>query len=322
MIQFDNVYINGLGASLPQSIRKNNDPVFDDLKGANRIEEELFKGYDERRYLRDGELIEDFMVEASTHCIQQSDLEIPEVTHILGYSTVSAYNAPNGLALVSKKLGLSNSCLILPINNEFNNLNTAVMVGGSVLQLQKQAKILCTVGSNFTKHVNYNSAVSLSAGDGAGALLISGVIDNWLFKVKAFSSCSDTSLFGSMNFSVDTNGKSVFNLQQEGVEAFKLFGMNAPISLIEKMLIHYDLNSSDVAMVVHQASTVLIDHWVSSIKPGQVINSINKYGNMISATGAVNLALYHEKINKKFVIVLGLGIEHQATVLLLEKRHH
>lgn len=200
-------------------------------------------------------------------------------------------------------------------------MNTAILMSAGLLKVNPRSILSCVVGSNWTRHVDYNGAASISAGDGAGALILSSSPKKALFEVKAFASTQNSSYYGAMYMGSDVHENPTFHLLEEGAKAFKDFGMNAPIQLTKNICQEMGISTKDVAVVMHQASSVLIDYWANAIQPGQIINSIAEYGNMTLATAAVNLAFYHQDINKRYVIVLGLGIEQQATALLLEKRN-
>ena len=93
------------GSALPETIRKNDDPVFDWLRANPPAHQDLFGGYDERRVLAPGEQLADLMVEAATTALQRASVAATEVDVLLGYASVGTWEMPNDLVTVAQAVG-------------------------------------------------------------------------------------------------------------------------------------------------------------------------------------------------------------------------
>jgi 3-oxoacyl-[acyl-carrier-protein] synthase-3 len=92
-----------------------------------------------------------------------------------------------------------------------------------------------------------------------------------------------------------------------------------PIEAANELLQKNGVASTDVALISHQSSSVLVDKWQEGIKPGQYINTVAEYANMTLATMAVNFASKYDEISKDYVVLLGVGVDFQTVATLLRR---
>ncbi len=299
------------GSCLPDTIRLNDDPIFDWLHQNPPPNLDLFKGYDQRRVLAPGEQLVDLMVEAARSALQGAALAAADIDLLIGYASISTWEMPNDLTVVATKLGLAPTTPVIPINSEYSNFNHAVVVG-----------------SNWTRYVDYQKPPAISVGDGAGAAVVAMSDDPALFRVRDVASDADPQYLGGMYVSADpttpplvppTFEGPVFHLTDMGAEAFKTFGESRPPSLVQEVVSRNALSPSDVAFVGHQTSTVLNDAWQAALKPAVLVQTLATYANMTSASIPVNLDVCADEITTSYVALVGLGPEPSCSVVLLER---
>src|SRR3954468_12601996 len=80
--------IRGCGYSIPPHIRRNNDPIFHQIKrtlnSSGIAEKDLFIGMKERRYLEEGERLETLMIEAAQWALLQAGLKPGDIDRLYG----------------------------------------------------------------------------------------------------------------------------------------------------------------------------------------------------------------------------------------------
>ena len=327
--------IIGTGYSLPPNIRTNDDPIFNWIKKHDPAGMALFQGYVTRRVLAPGQNLTDIMVPAALQAITSAGLASKDIDMILGYGSVSEFESPNVLAAVHNELNLPANCHIIPINNEFNNFNSALVLAHSMVNTGVAKNILIVCGSNWTRFVDYHTAPCVSAGDGAAAAVVSASTASGQFSFVDIASIADTKDYGvmymgadelkegpdpSVNYdSKDRFSGRYFHLTPAGAEAFKVFGFKGPVDAANTVLKRNKISSADVTLISHQASSVLMDMWSKAINPGQYINTIASYANMTLATIPVNFAMHYSQIQKNYVVLLGIGTELQTSAVLLKR---
>lgn len=330
--------ILGCGYAVPANIRTNDDPIFDYIKQHELPGQDLFKGYYERRVLLPDESIIGLMVRSSSLAMQEADSKADDIINVIGYSTVPKYNTPNGLALVHYELGLPDQCAVIPIQGEFANFQNALIIAHSMASSGFKAaegQYLISCGCNWTQHLDYHQPSSIAGGDGAGSVVFGYTCDSSKFGVIDYLSETQTQYFGSMDMSprpikncfqgnppeaVEAFTKPIFELESGGINAFQSFGETQPAELVVRLLKKNGVNSKDITLISHQASSVLLDKWGEIIKPGQYLNTIKEYGNMTLASVMVTLAKDYDKIDKDYLVLLGIGLQQQAVAVLLKRQ--
>ena len=316
------------GSCLPDTIRKNDDPVFDWLRSHLETGEKLFEGYCERRVLGPDEHLVDLMAGAAQTALQRAAVAAADIDLLIGYASISTWEMPNDLAHVAERLGLTSTTPIVPVNNEYSNFNESLVVADALISAGRATLALVVVGANWSRYVDYHTAPAISAGDGAGVAVIAMSDDPALFSVRDVAVDSDRQYLGGMYVAADptqppivppTFAAPVFHLNETGVEAFQTFGVHRPPTLVQEVLSRNGLSSSDVAFVGHQTSTVLNEAWKGALQPAQFIQTLATYANMTSASIPVNFDVCADKIATSHVALVSLGPEPSCTVVLLER---
>jgi 3-oxoacyl-[acyl-carrier-protein] synthase III len=332
MIEPPRVALTGVGYAVPPNIRTNDDPIFAWLKAHQTEGQDLFKGYKERRVLACGDspsdlptTVVDLMVPAAQQAITAAGLQPGQVDAILGYASVSEYVTPNALAQVHRLIGLPETCWIVPVDLE-EDFNTSLVLAKSLVETGRATNALVVVGCNWTRFVSYHTPESISVSDGACAAVIGRTPDGSRFRIVDAATDTKTSGYGVMFMSGDEVGrepgartytKPYFHITPEGFAAVKGFGVTAPAALANRLIARNGLDGSRVALITHQTSRGLIDAWRAAIKPGQYVETLELFANMVSATIPVNLAHEYARIDKNYVLLLDVSAELKTTGVLL-----
>lgn len=336
MGDYSNIGITGWGYSLPAKIRTNDDPIFNWLKENDPAGTDLFKGYKYRRVLDKKEDLSDIMSPAGQKALDMAGVGNKQVDLLLGFGSTSEYTTPNILSKVHKTLDLGTNCQVMPVNNEFTNFQATVELATGMVKSGIIDNALVVIGCNWTRYVSYYTAQSVSASDGAAAVVISN--DNSLSKFSYVDSQAivESEYYGEMFMSGDQAESNslfpyqdaqrvfsythpYFHITDAGREAYSSFGIYKPIEAANELLRKNNVESSQVTMMSHQSSTVLIDKWQEGIKPGQYINTIEEYANMTLATIPVTFASKYDEIANDYVLLLGVGVDFQTVATLLKR---
>jgi 3-oxoacyl-[acyl-carrier-protein] synthase-3 len=326
--------ITGLGYSVPSQVRTNDDPIFDWLK-AHPTPGNPFQGYNGRRVLSHGEDLMTIMVPAAQQAMANANLDPSQVDILLGFASISPYPDPNDLCLLHQRLGLSASAWVVPLNNEFSNFNAGLFFADALIRAGRAKNILIVVGGNWTRHVDYHTVQSISAADGAGAAVLSLSNDPTLWQVVDQCTLTDSSKFGTMftqgtRYDIDPPrdghahlwSNPVFHITPEGFSAFGTFGAKAAPAVVLDLLARHQLHGSDITLISHQASQVLLTAWQQSIQPAQFIETIQQFANMTVANIPVTLAwsTQNNPIAKSNLVLFALGPEMHANAVLLQRQ--
>jgi 3-oxoacyl-[acyl-carrier-protein] synthase-3 len=323
--------LTGLGYSVPPNVRTNDDPIFDWIK-AHGGGQGLFDGYNQRRVLAPGEDLMTVLLPAAQNAIYDAGLMESDIDLLIGMGSISPYITPNAVCLLHEKLGLGEHCPVVPLNREFSSFNYGVVMADALIRAGRAKNVLVAVGTNWTRHVSYRTPQSISAGDGAGAAVVSMSSDASRWALMDDFCITQTKFYASMFMRGDEvqpvppqSGPlftdSYFHITKEGIETYKQFGIVTAPSAISGVLRRNGLTGADVAMTAHQSSSVLLDAWVKAIQPAQVLSTITIFANMTAATVPVNLAWAagSDPIQPNYVVCLGLGPEAHADALLLKR---
>jgi 3-oxoacyl-[acyl-carrier-protein] synthase-3 len=323
--------LTGLGFSVPANIRTNNDPIFDYLK-AHGGGGDLFQGYNQRRILAPGENLMTMMLPAAQNALADAGLTASDIDLLIGMGSISPYATPNELCLLHKLLGLPESCPVVPLNREFSGFNSGVMIADALIRVGRAKNVLVVVGTNWTRHVSYQTPQSISAGDGAGAAVVGLSTDGSQWTLADDFSITQTKFYGTMFMRGDAVDPippqtgplftdSYFHITQEGIETYKQFGIVTAPSAISQVLQRNGLTGANVAMTAHQSSSVLLDAWVKTIHPAQLLSTITIFANMTAATIPVNLAWApaNSPVTPNYLVCLALGPEAHADAMLLKR---
>lgn len=324
----------GTGHAEPADVRKNDDPIFDKVK-KEFPKQDLFTGYVERRVLAPGERIEDRLVEASRAALSVARVDPSEVDVMLGYVSVSEWLDPNALAQVHRTLGLPERCWVLPLNADFSNHAAGLWLADGLLATGRAKRVLVATAGNWTRHVDYTTLQSIAAGDGAGAAVMGHTHDRAAWRVVDQEVVFRTSGLGQMGMYGDDipgprppdapfRGQRTapyYHITAAGYDEYKVFGPQVPPQVVGRLLQRHGLQGADVTLVPYQASKMLLDTWEETIRPAAMLHTLERFGNMVVANLAVNLAvaLQEDRVSTDWLVLIGLGPEPHASALLMRR---
>jgi 3-oxoacyl-[acyl-carrier-protein] synthase III len=326
--------ITGLGYSVPAAIRTNDDPIFDWLK-EHPTPGNPFQGYDQRRVLSPDEDLMTIMIPAARRAMDDAGIEPTQVDILLGFASISPWPDPNDLCLLHERLGLPARTWVVPLNNEFSNLNAGLVFADALIRAGRAQTILIAVAGNWTRHVDYHTVQSISAADGAGAAVLSLSSDPTLWQVIDQCTLTDSSNFGTMftqgtryDINPPIGGHShlwsnpVFHITPAGFTAFGSFGGKAAPAAVLDLLARNRIQASEITLITHQASQTLLTAWQEAIQPAQFIETIKQFANMTVANIPVTLAwsVENEPITQPNLVLFALGPDMHANAVLLQRQ--
>jgi 3-oxoacyl-[acyl-carrier-protein] synthase-3 len=315
--------IKACSYSVPPHIRRNDDPIFNNIKrtaNARGVAEvDLFTGMKERRYLRDNERVETCMVEAAYLALMRANLAPQDIDELYGYMSVPDYFTPNGLYAVHRELQLAERTLVIPLNNEFSTFLLGVIEACNAIAAGRSNHALVVCGTNWTKYMDYTQGHALSVGDGAGAAVISQDAD---FVLVDYMTQTLSEQYGAMTMQTyDTPRPSYKITEDMGIHSFQVSAMHGLPRMVHALLQKYGLTGKDIALITHQASRVLMDHWAESLQPREYLETLEQFGNLTLATYPVNLAYHYANITSEYLVLAAVGVGYHQTALLLKNMH-
>lgn len=331
--------ILGTGHTVPGKIRLNDDPIFDWIKANDPAGLDLFAGYDKRHVLSDGEQMIDIMLPAAKLALADANIRPDQVDLLIGDGSIGEYLTPNTLSQLHQQLGLPSRALPMPVGNNFSQLNASVMIADALIRAGRATYILIVLGDDWTRYVNYKTAQSVSAADGAAACVIGPSQDAAKWQFVDEITIADTSFYGSMFMAPDqlpvvkpdpeftglpneTFTHPYFHITQKGIEGFTEFGVQTSGAAVAQLLARNRVKTKDVCLLTHQASTKLMDHWRDVIKPGCYVQTIAQYANMVQCSVLFNLSWGTQNapdFSQDWLVVLCLGPDMHANAMLMRR---
>lgn len=324
--------IIGLGYALPAKIRKNDDKIFDWLRDHHPAGSDLFEGLCDRRVIEPPETLVGLMIEASSKALAQAGMSADQVDLLIGYASVSEYDAPNGLLEIHHKMKLPDTCRCLAVNTEYTNFLDAMKLAHDMIEVGTVRNALVVVGNNWTAHMDYHDAVSIAAGDGAGAAVVGPTSDTSRFRLIDWENLTDSKYYGAFQMMPRPIGDPTSQAQygnfttplmkldpKLGPEAFKEFGMMVPPKIVSKLLDRHSLKAGEITLVAHQVSSKVSDAWQGAIHAGQYISTLEDLADMVSSSQAVNLARCYDEIENDYLVLMGVGMAMHATAMLYKR---
>ncbi len=322
----------GTGYAVPDSIRRNDDPIFAWLHAHSPPGTNLFQGYEQRRVLAPGQNLMSILVPAARAALKDAKVAAGEIDLLLGTVSVSDFDPPNALSQLHAELGLPASCWVVALANDFSNFNAGLLFAEGMIRTGRARKALVCVGTNWTRHVNYQTPQAISAADGAAAAVVGVAHDGWRILDQEIFTASQN--YGTMTMQAQSvalnppvQGHSTlytppfFQITAAGAAAFKSFGVEAAPGAVLRLLKRHRMTGADISLISHQASSVLTDAWNAAIKPAQYIETLKHYANMTSANIPVNLAWASRNggFSRDRLVLFALGPDMHAHALLLAR---
>ena len=142
------VVIAGIGHAEPVSVRGNDDPAFDWIKTHQPPGVDLFQGYMSRRVLGPDEDLIDILVPSARMAMADAGVAAEDVDLVTGFASLDLMQAPNPLALLHQKLGLSPRTWILPLANDYANFVAGLALAAAFIEAGRARQVLVSCGSN------------------------------------------------------------------------------------------------------------------------------------------------------------------------------
>ena len=326
------VSILGVGHGLGSVVRGNDDSVFAYLHAHPRPNSDLFAGLVNRRVLGPGETLTTLMVAAAGNALAAAKLQPGDVGMLLGSGSVSDSLAPNALAAVHHALGLPAGCRALAINTEYTNFLDAMRVANDVIAAGTVGTALVVSGINWTQHMDYHEAVCVAASDAAGAAVVGWSTDAAKFSLVDWDSETDASLYGAFVMAPrpaevppppPPTGAFTAALMKiddaTGRNAVLTFGIPAPPRVVARLLARNGLTAGQATVVAHQTSQFVAEKWKAAMAPALYVSTLEDLADMVSASVPVNLSIYFDKIPTDHLVLVGIGMEMNATALLYSR---
>lgn len=329
--------ILGTGHAVPATTRDGSDPVYQHLDlgvgATGESEAALFTGAGERRALADGESLEPLMLEACRQALGSAGVAPEKIDRLYGYASVPEYFTPNPLYRIHQHLGLRPDALVVPINSDFSNFLQGVLHAHESIEAGSSENALVVTGSSWTRNLDYTRGHAQAASDGAGAAVV-GV--GGRLTVVDHASFTDGSAFESMTMGVRPRhapGWSGIPLGHGGAPiptylmdpdlGMRVYGTimwDGLPDLVDELLARHGLTGADTALITHQGSRQLLDHWSERIRPAQYFETLSTLGNLTNATYPVNLAVHLDQVSAPYLVIAAVGTGFHLTALLLQNR--
>ena len=337
----EHIAIVGAGYALPPHIRTNDDPIFDWLRSHGYPPDAAgpFTGFRERRVLppagRMAHLptcVTDLMVAAARQALKKAHLKPAQVDLLAGWASISEFITPNALTMVHKALKLRRDAWLVPVEG-VENFTTALWTADALMKARRGKNGLKTAlivaSCNWSQYVDYHTPQSVSAGDGAAAVVLAPSAQKGLFYLKDAATQVVPNVCGGMFMHGDpipgsnppTWCSPYFHITATGMTTFNTLGMNAPAEVGNLLLERNKVKARNISMITHQASKVLMDSWEEKIGPGQYLSTRETFANMVSATVPVNFAYFSHKdmIEHDHLLLLNPSAEFKAVGALLKR---
>lgn len=335
--------ILGLGHSVPARIRGNDDPVFDWLKDHPVEGKDLFAGYETRHVLSPDQGLIDIMLPAAQLAMDRAGVTADQIDMVLGEGSIGQFNTPNTISELHHRLGLPACAWPVPLGNTFSQFNAGVLMADALIRTGRARNVLIALGDNWSRYVDYTTAQSVSAADGAAACVVGpgGNRAQWEFIDQL--TIADTSYYGSMFMAPQRVAGHVktpegkppllledesdfshpfFSITDKGIEGFTEFGVKTAPEAVNALLKRNNVDAGDVCLITHQASTKLMEHWRDVIKPGCYVETIAKYANLVECSVLFNLSWGMqnvERFTQDWLVTLCLGPDMHANAMLMRR---
>ena len=104
-----------------------------------------------------------------------------------------------------------------------------------------------------------------------------------------------------------------------GIHTFQVSAMEGLPRMVHSLLNKHGLTGADIALITHQASRVLMDHWNNQLQPRENLDTLVQFGNLTSASYPVTLAYHYPNITAKYLVLAAVGVGYHHTALLLKR---
>lgn len=333
-------HMSGLGVSVPDEILTNQDLE----KIMNTSDEWIVTrtGIKNRHIVKDSENISDYAFLAAVKAIDEAQISLSEITHVLVATCTPETLSPSVSCIVAEKLGLSaySGLQLISSHNpslvcfDFNAACSGFVYGlelaRAFLALNPHAVILLVTAECLSRRMNYQDrTTSVLFGDGAGACIIRAH-GNALFRVLDVSLGADGDYKDLIRIGGGTDKKvqvgdtitEDFFLTMQGREVFK-YAVRGMAQESLKLLQRNNLTVADIDLfIAHQANLRIIESVRERLElPAEkVFTNLEKYGNTSATSIMLAMAEAREqgllkKGQKTLLTAFGAGLTWGSALL-------
>lgn len=275
----------------------------------------MFSAAAARVCLGPGESLDPLLVQAATQAIASAGLTATDIDRVYGAVVLGSHVEPSPLYGLHRRLGLRRDAMVVPQGTNFSGFLSGLVLAAEAVRAGAARHVLVAVGSRMSPHVEPGSGYAVSIADGAAAVVVGPGERNVILD---FATDTDGSLEDGTT--LDVRGSSVtFDIAAEHLPGVHRYGVEEPPKLVSQLLARHGLHPSDVTLVAHQASRVLIDHWQRAIRPGQYLETFDKHGNATVASIPMTLATASSPIDRPYLVLLSPGMGMHATAVLVRR---
>lgn len=321
----DGIGIVGLGHAVPDTVRRNDDPLVAGGR-ARTGSEALFAGFTTRRVLAAGERVEDLGVRAARMALADAGVDPGQIDRLYGAVSPAEHMLPSGLYAVHEALGLRTDAAVVPIQSEFTNFVAALAGACEAVAAGRCQRALVVVATGWSRLVDYADPGALGIGDGAAAVVVAR--DAPLVFVDEMSEVH-SAWRQAMTLQIRTpqisapglpeGPRPIFVFQEEAARAYRELGALVPARLFGALLARHGISASEVALVSHQPSRVVLDAWQRQLAPGEFPSVLEELGNSTIATAVITLARHLGELRSRHIVVLALGLGQNFSAALLRR---
>ncbi len=330
--------IGSVSYYLPETVLTNDDlkKEFPDLK----IKElTRLTGVTSRHITAEDETSVDMAVKAAEKLFSENNINKNDIDFVLFCSAGGDYITPASACIIQDKLGLSQNCGALDINQGCTGYIYSLSVADGLITTGNAVNVLVLNAEAITKTINKGDKANRSIfGDAAAATLITKK-ETANFKSK-FIFGTDGSKFDRIiikhgreryplpRFKEDDftdeygNVRNHANFYMNGSEVFNFSVQKAPL-LVNALLKSYNLEKEDVDFFIfHQANAIILETIGRKIgiPKEKLIVELESTGNTVSATIPIALKKSLEKGlikrgDKILMAGFGVGFSWAGTIL-------
>lgn len=313
-----NAGILGIGANIPDGIRKNDFWGSIPMVNLTRKERNPFEGIDERRVFDDELTPSDVEVEAARRALEDSGVDPEEIDLVMVHSMLQDELIPGNASLVQHKLGLKNSGA-WNMDTCCSSFVTMAIAASNLIAMGTFKNILIVTSVLHSHMLDYSHYISPSLGDGAAAAVMGrvsegrGYINSYCISNGAYHDAFSLKERIPMNQKWvhyrPSPAKPVLVFNDE--TAYKI-GKNSVKDMsaaISAALDRANVKPEDIDFFVsHQPVHWAHEAWRDAfgISPQKSYQTFRKYGNLASTTIPVNLYEAREK-----------GMLHEGGIILM-----
>jgi len=278
-------------------------------------ERAMFSASSSRAQLARGEPLEPLIARAASAALRAAGIRAIDVDRLYGAAVLGAHVEPSPLYAVHRALGLRRDAAVVPQGTNFSGFITGVGLAAEAVRSGVARHVLVVAGAAMSEHVPRDSGYAVSIADGAGAVVVGpGSRD----VVLDFATDTDGSLYDATTMDAK-DGRVAFSIAETSLRGVHDYGVERPPALVADLLRRHGVAPSDVTLVAHQASRVLIEHWRSAIAPGEYVETFDEHGNATVASVPISLATRIAAISKPYLLLMSPGMGMHAAAVLVRR---